>query len=228
MVLEGLIRAAGRFREPRVRSAIQERLAQGLPYRATQAAYEALGAQREDAPFSLLADAARVEGYGGIAQAGAFRALAATRREEAVALLLERVPYGATSRRSRPAAVSALAEAGRYQEKRARERIVERLVDLLRDPTHRIRTAAVAGLQTLQAREAAGALEAYRAPLPAQEQVRVERALQAARTGEDPKVTGLEKQVNELQEKLRKLQDTVQGLEARIEPRDDREAPAKE
>lgn len=221
MVLDPLVRAAGKFRDAQVRGAIQERLEAGLPYRAKQAAYEALGAQRDDAPFATLADAAGVEGYGGFAQAGAFRGLAATRRDEAVGLLMERVPYGATSNRSRPAAVSALAEIGRLQEKAIRERIVERLADLLRDPSLRVRNAAVAGLQTLQATEAAGALQAYRAALPTQEQVRVDRALQAVRRGEDPKVSGLEKQVDELQEKLRKLQDTVQRLEARLEARDD-------
>ncbi len=79
----------------------------------------------------------------------------------------------------------------------------------------------------MQAREAAGALEAYQAPLPAQEQVRVDRALQAVRQGEDPKVSGLEKQVEELQEKLRKLQDSIQTLEARLEPRDGAPAEAE-
>jgi aminopeptidase N len=217
MVLESLIRAAGRFRDAGMRRAVEERLGRGLPYRATQAAYEALGAQREDAPFELLAEAAARDGFGGLAQAGALRALAATRRGEAIPLLLERVGYGATSNRARPAAVGALADIGKNAEKTIRERIVERLIDLLRDPNARVRNTAVAALQTVRASEAVSALESFRAPLPAQEQVRVERAIQAMQGGDDPKVSALEKQVEELRDQLRKLQDTVQHLEARGE-----------
>lgn len=215
LVLEPLIRAAGKFRDPGVRSAIEGRLASGIPYRATAAAYEALGAQREEAPLETLAAAAAVPGYGGHAQGGAFHGLAATRREEALPLLMERVAYGATSSRARPAAVAALGEIGKLEEKRARERIVERLTDLLRDPSRGVRSAAVGALQTIGAREAIGALSAYQAPLPTQEQVRIDRALQAIRKGEEPKVAALEKQVEELREQLRKLQDSIGRLEAR-------------
>jgi len=217
-VLEPLIRSLGKFRDERIREALQARLSSGLPYRATQAAYEALGAQRDEAPFEPLEAAAKEDGFGGIAQSGALRALAATRREEAVPILLDAVDYGALSPQCRPAAVSALADIGRIQERGLRERVVERLIDLLRDPDRRVRSAAVGALQTMQARNAASALEAYRAPLSTQEQVRVDKALQAVRRGEDGRVPGLEKQVEELQDKIRKLQDTVQRLEARVEP----------
>lgn len=218
MVLDPLIRAAGKLRDSGIREAIEGRLDAGLPYRATQAAYEALGNQREDAPFDRLAAAARVEGFGGIAQSGAFRALAATRRDEAVSLLLERVPPGATSPRARSAAVAALAEIGRTRERGPREHTVGTLIDLLRDPSGRVRSAAVGGLQTMRAQEAVGALNAYRAPLALQEQVRVDRAVQAIQRPEDPKVPDLEKQLGELRDQLRKLQQTVQTLEARSEP----------
>jgi aminopeptidase N len=196
---------------------VQARLAEGLPYRATQAAYEALGAQREEAPFDLLTQAALVEGFGGIAQSGALRGLAASRRAEAVPILLERSRYGATANRARPAAVAALGEIGATAERGERERIIERLVNLLRDPERRVRGAAVGALQTMRAREATGALEAYRATLSDQEQVRIDRALRAVRAGDDSKVSALEKQVEDLQSKLREMQGSLQKLEARVD-----------
>jgi aminopeptidase N len=223
VVQEPLLRAAAKVRDIRIREAVQARLGEGLPYRATQAAYEALGAQRDDAPFELLAGAAEVEGFGGIAQSGALRALAATRRAEAIPILLERSRYGATSNRARPAAVGALGEIGRTAERGERERIVERLVDLLRDPERRVRGAAVGALQEMRAREATDALGAYRASLSDQERVRIDRALRAVRAGDDSKVTALEKQVEELQSKLRELQGTLQKLEARVDLDDRRD-----
>jgi aminopeptidase N len=220
MVQEHVLRAAAKVRDPRVREAVEARVAAGLPYRASQAAYEALGAQREEAPFALLEEAARIEGFGGIAQSGALRGLAATRRDEAIPILIERTRPGPTSNRVRPAAVAALGEIGRAKERGERERIVERLVDLLRDPERRVRTAAVSALQTMRAREAGDALEAYRATLSDQEKVRIDRVLRAVRGGDDAKVTALEKQVEALQGKLRDVQGALQKLEARVDADD--------
>lgn len=220
MVLDPLLRAAGKFRDPRVREAITRRLDEGLPYQATRTAYEVLGAQREDAPFERLAAAAVQDGFGGIVQSGAFRALAASRRAEAVPLLIERTRAGATSNRARPAAVSALADLARVQEKGTQERVALLLVDLLRDQNARVRGAAVGGLQTLRAREAIPALSAYRGPLSHQEQVRIDRAIEAIRRGDEPKVSELEKQLEELRDQFRKLQDAVQRLEGKVSPQD--------
>lgn len=215
MVLEAVVRAAGTYRDERIAAAIEARLDAGLPYyRATAAAYEALGAQREGAPFDRLLDAAGRDGYGGHAQSGALRALGATRREEAVGALLDRAAYGATSNRARPAAVVALGALGRLQERAVRQRIVEALVDLLRDPVHRVRDAAVTALQVAGATEAIGALEAVRAPLSVQEQVRVDRAIHAIRGADKPKAAAAEKQMDELREQIRSLRATVEKLEA--------------
>jgi aminopeptidase N len=222
-VQEPVLRAAAKIRDRRIREAVEARLADGLPYRATQAAYEALGAQRDEAPFELLAEASRIEGFGGIAQVGALRGLAASRRSEAIPILLECSRPGATSNRVRPAAVSALGEIVPIAERRDRERIVERLVDLLRDPERRVRGAAVGALQAMRARDATDALEAYRATLSEQEQVRIDRALRAVRGGDDSKIVALEKQVDELIGKLRDLQRTVQKVEARVDADDRRD-----
>jgi aminopeptidase N len=228
MVLSALVRAAGKYRDPRIRAAIESRLEDGLPYWATAVAYGALGAQRKDAPFEALAEAAATPGFAGITQSAALRALAATRRDEAIEVLTEAAAFGATPNSARPAAVTGLAEMGRLREKGTRSGIVEALVDLLRDPTRRVRAAAVTGLESMAAGEAIPALTAFRAPLSVQEQVRVDRALAAIRKGQASAVQSVEKQLEEVQTKLRKLGERLDKLEGRAEADDDQSAAASD
>lgn len=217
MALLEVLRAAGRYRDRRIRDAIAARLKDGLPHLATQAAYEAMGAQRQDAAWELLADGIQRDSYNGFAQSGAFRGLAATRRSEAIDLLMDKVAYGAASNRSRPAAVSALADIGQGQEKATRERIVERLVDLLRDPWDRVRWAAAYGLQTVKAPQAIAALESYGRALSHQEQVNVEGIMASLRQEDKVDGSALKKQVEELDAKVRRLEDQLHKLAAQVE-----------
>ena len=122
------------------------------------------------------------------------------------------------SRAAITAAVTALADIGKGQEKAARERVVEKLVDLLRDPWDRVRRSAAAGLKTVKAPEAIGALEAYGRTLSHQEQVSVERLVKALRAEDKVDGSAVKKQVEELQEKVRKLEDQLQKLQAKVEP----------
>jgi Aminopeptidase N len=216
MVQESVLRAAGKYRDPRIREAVIQRLELGLPYRAAQAALEALGAQRQDAPWDRLVEAAGREEFSGFVQSGALRALAATRRSEAIPLLMEHVPYGMLPSRTRPAAVAALADIGSVQEKPQREPILEKLLDLLRDPAPSVRKAAAQGLKTLRAAQAVSALEAYRRTLALQDQVEVDRILKAIKEGAGPPEEALKKQLEELQEKYRKLENRLQQLEERV------------
>jgi aminopeptidase N len=218
-VLEEVFRAAGGYRDKRVRDAIERRLAKGLPYFATQAAYVAMGKQRQEARWELLESGAQRDSFNGIAQSGAFRGLAATRRSEAIDLLLEKAAYGAASNRARPAAAEALAEIGKGQEKASRERIVEELVDLLRDPWERVRFSAARGLGAMKEAEAIPALEAFSRTLSHQDRVFVERLIKSVREEDKTDGSALKKQVEELREKVRKLDDQLQHLEARVEPR---------
>ena len=221
MVLEGLIRAAGRFRDAAIRGAIAVRLEEGLPYRAAQAAYEALGAQRERLPAvwveRMIAESGK-EGFGGIVAAGALRGLASSRAEAALEVLLARCEPGTLGDRARPAAAQALGSLARVLERRGREAAIERLVDLLRDPVARVREAAVQGLRAAQASEAAGALEAYAAGLAEQQRVGVMKAVRALRAAESPKVAAVDKQLAEVQDRLRRLEAELGRLRDRVEP----------
>jgi tRNA nucleotidyltransferase/poly(A) polymerase len=164
----------------------------------------------------LLLEAAGREGFGGIVQAGAFRALAASRLPEALTGLEEYVGYGASSNRSRPAAVAALAELGHRQERAARERVTDTLVDLLRDPNQKVAWAAARGLGILEAASAIPALEAFAAPRCRQEQVAVARLTADIRAAGSSKPGGKADEMESLRSQLRKVMDRVEKLEARL------------
>jgi aminopeptidase N len=217
MVIGTVFSAAGAYRDDRIRDALLVRLQEALPYGATAAAYESLGKQRQGAPFERLLDASRQEGFNGVVQSGALRGLAASQRPEAIDPLLERVTYGATANHARPAAIAALADLGQGQEKRPREQIVERLTDLLRDPWYYAHRAAARGLQQVGAPEAIPALEAYARSLSHQDQVVVEKAVEALRNQDKSDGSALKKQVQDLRKTIRKLEDRVETLAAKVE-----------
>lgn len=218
MALASLMAAAGEYRDPKIVEALSARLEGELPYRAKAAALEALGAQRENAPLDRLETESDREGFGGHVQGGALRGLAATREAAALERLIARTAFGRNSHHTRRQAALALGNLGRVLEKRARERAVECLVDLLRDPHQQVRTMAVRGLQKMGAEEASRALRAHRKAISEQERATVDRVLAQLRAGDTPRAQALEKQVESLEDRLRKLEGLVRKLEARLEP----------
>jgi aminopeptidase N len=213
-VMSGVFSAAGAYRDCRVLDALLSRLEGELPYYARRAALESLGKQRKSAPLDLLLAASEEEGFNGFTQAGALSGLAASRRDEALDPLLTRVAYGATPVRARQAAVAALGDFGKGQEKARREQIVETLSDLLRDPWSVVHIQAARSLKGMGAVEAIPALRAYMKRLSYQEQVDIEKLIQDL--AEEDKVDGsaLKKQVENLQEKMRHLEDRLETLSA--------------
>ncbi|MEZ5993556.1 MAG: M1 family aminopeptidase [Planctomycetota bacterium] len=218
MVCETLVRAAGKYRDPLIREALQRFLEKGPQlYRARGAAWEALGAQRQDAPFEQLIEAAKQDTPLGWEQQGALRSLAETRDAKALPVLLEASKNGATSNRARHVAALALGTFAHYAETHDREQAVERLKDLLRDPTQRVQKMAVAGLRGAGATEALGAIQAYGNALSEQEQTDIKRAMAGIRASAKPKSAGVDKQLDEFRETVRKLNDRIEKLESRLD-----------
>jgi len=210
-VVGALLTALGRYRDARVVDAVVAKLGSGLGPRARAAAYEALGKQRENAPFERLVTASKEPGWGGFAQAGALRGLAETRRPEAVEVLVDRARDA--DPRARGTACEALGALARRLRDRPRERAVEALVDLLRAPDLRQRKGAARGLVEARAKEAVGALEAYRATLTEQDAVLLDRGIRELRRSEDG--TQTERRIEDLEAALRKLGERVDELEGR-------------
>ena len=220
MVLEALIRSAGSIRAAEIRTAIEARLDAGIGlYRATLAAHHALGAQRGDAPMKRLKDAAaKSHDPYGLGRASAFRALAATRNEDAIDVLTAHTAPGTCSNRSRGAAVTSLGAAGRWLEPHRRAAIGEQLEDLLRDPIDRIRGAAAAGLMALGEPSAIGPLETYKGSLSDQEAADIDRmvaSLRAAACAKQP--AAKDEAMDELRKTVRKLEDSLERLSARVD-----------
>jgi len=217
MVLESLINALGAFRDQRVAKELEAKLGEGLPYRATAAAYRVLGKQRKYAPGELLVTQSQQATYLDIAQSGALQGLAESRHEKAGEQLLQAIEYGNSGFRARSAGIRALASIGELVDKKQQEAIRERFVDLLRDPVPRIRRTAAEGLKTIKATQHIDALEAYRRTLPHQEQVELEYIIKSLQQGGSNKVASLEKEFSSLQEKYRKLEERLQKLEDQSE-----------
>lgn len=215
-VLVQLLKAAAKYRDATLAQAVQDRLMRGLRPYATQAAYQALGAQRDQAPLDLLTDAAEDAESDWRARSGALLGLAASRKEEAIEVIAPLIRYGAAPHRVRAAALAALATLGRGQERRPREAIVEQVSDSLRDPWLATRMAAARALGALGAPEAIAALEAYRRALSIQEQAAVDRIISGLRSEDKVDGSALKKEVEDLRDKVRKLQEELQTLAARM------------
>jgi aminopeptidase N len=211
--LAPLLRALGKYRDPRVSAVLSRRLDAGLPYRAAEAALEALGAQREAAPLERLLAAAQAAGFGGFVQSGALRALGATRRGEALEPLLDALRPGRLCRRVRPAAADGLGALAATLPEGPRQRAIEALIDALRDPSPKLQLAAAHALGRAKAHSAAPALEALAQTLARQDAARVRRVLRrlSASASEGAHANELE----QLHERLRKLAARVEELEAR-------------
>ena len=216
-VLISLLEAAGHYRDANLAEAVQTRLDAGLGPTATAAAYRVLGAQRDAAPFDLLAAAAGQTTRDGRAQGGALRGLAATRQAAAIPLLLAAATRGNNPNRVRPDAIAALADIGKGQERGERERIVEKVTDLLRDPWPEVRWAAAEGLATLRAPAAIADLEAFARPLSAQEQATIRWIISDLRKEDKVDGSALKKEVEDLRDKVRKLEEQLQSTVARLD-----------
>ncbi len=215
--LAATVRALGKYRDPRVTAVLCARLDRGLPYRASEAALEARGAQREAAPLERLLRAAERPGFGGFVQAGALRGLGATRQPAALEPLLRALAPGGAPRRVRHAAAEGLGALAATLSDRPRERAIEALSDALRDPLPRVQLAAARALGHARAREAEPALEALARRLARQDQVKVLRVLRGLRTpAAEPERS---QELDQLQERVRKLALEVEELKARSEAR---------
>jgi hypothetical protein len=121
-----------------------------------------------------------------------------------------------------------LADIGKGLEKERRERVTETLIDLLRDPTERVRYQAASGLSAMQAPEAIPALESYGRSVSRQEQVMVEKLVASLRDADKSDGSAVKKQVEDMQEKVRKLEEQLQRLKAKVDPDEAKESDSSQ
>lgn len=221
--LAALFRALGKYRDRRITSVLRRRLDADLPYRAAEAALEALGAQREDAPLPLLLAAAERATFGGFTQAGALRALGATRRVEALEPLIRALVRGQVPNTVRHAAAEGLGALAVTLSDRPRERAIEALTDALRDPLPKVELAAAQALGRAKATGAEPALRALAHRLSRQDAAKVRRVIRDLR--EKAGEASHPRELEELQERVRKLSAKLEELEERLKSSDARNVP---
>ena len=218
MVLETVIRAMGQFQDDAVAQKVAQMVEQGVPYRARQAAYEVLGAQRDEAQWERLLEGAKTREFAAFPQAGAIHGLAATRRAEAVSVLIEHSePESGYDRRVRASAASALGVLAKYVEDRDAERAADHLERLLRDGEALVRDSAASGLIAAKAKDRVAALRAYMQTLSHQDQVVLQRGITRLLKAQDPKVKEVESKLDDLKKEYRTLVDRLESLEAKAD-----------
>lgn len=202
-----LLKALGEYRDPRAKDALLHMIGESLPPRAQEAAAEALGKQREVGELEALS---AVRGSGAFAQAGALRGLGASRKVEAVALLIDRTRTA--DPRVRDVAATSLGQLARYLEPGERAKAVDHLEDLLRAADPKLQRGAARGLIAARATDSTPALEAYRDTLSAQDAAALTRDLKRLRAGADG-ADPLKKNLEALEAEVRRLERRVDELE---------------
>jgi len=219
-VLAIIATKAGDYRDARVAGALRSLLERDdLTYAVRAVAYVSLGRQRGEHDLDLLTAGADDVGYRSLVRSGALRGLAATRTQAAFETLLSRAGPGRDTQDTAMVVPSAIAGAAFHVDRRHRDRAVEVLTDLLRDPDWRVRRAAIGGLAVLKASPAAGAVEAALATFPEQDHPRLRRTLAALRAGpgDAGDAAKLRKELDEVAEKNRKLEERLDNIEARLD-----------
>ena len=147
---------------------------------------------------------------------GALTGLGATRSTEALATLLAHTEWG-IHQNARRTAVTALGALHRWLDAPDRERVRERVQDLLDDPWLRVQLASVGALQTIADPAATAALSATAGRaldgrLRRLSRVASARIGEAARKPEE--LNAMRRQLDELQQANQKLEDRLRALEA--------------
>ncbi|RUS28508.1 hypothetical protein BC938DRAFT_481803 [Jimgerdemannia flammicorona] len=214
--MSSVVDAASGIRDPVIRDAVLKLLTrENLP--AHGSALAVLGAQKNPDDLSYLLQVAKDDtkiGQHGIVRSSALMALGLHRSEEAFQYLLNRVGYRVEPLQSRPAAISALAGSADWQEKRFKNRAIEVITNLLRDPDRNVRISAVNALVSLDARGAQADIASVRSTIAANEHSWLDRRMASLRAGPGGEKAHRE-QIERLEERVRKLESRLAEKEAK-------------
>ncbi|MBO6936053.1 MAG: HEAT repeat domain-containing protein [Deltaproteobacteria bacterium] len=213
-VVVALAKAAGQTPDDRLRDAILRAMERDPSPRMLEGLLDALGRQRNASDLERLRKAGGTHTFAMAAEAGALRGLGALRSAEAVDALIALMAPGASSYRARAHAVGALGTLSRRVEEPLQERIRDALMEGLRDPNKRVRAAAALALVAARASGARSALESYRATLPFQEQMGLDRQLRRLDRS-DSSLRSAEDRIEKLERKMRDLTDRLERIESR-------------
>lgn len=206
--------ALGGFRGPEAADALLEALAGELPtWQLHGAVLAALGATRDPRAREALAAHLDRDSWGDVLRQRALSGLAATDDVGVLDLLLHASRTG--SGRVKVAAASALATLGERHHT-VRGQVVERLVEMLKEPGFREQNGAIAALGALADARATGPLSAvHRAAPDGRTRRMAYEALVKVREGQgaDDAVAALRRELEAVQEANRELRERLDKLE---------------
>jgi len=219
----GAVAALGEFRdEPpahrgaQAAEALERLLAEGdaSDYVLAEAA-ASIGKTRSARAFAALERALEKRSHNDIVRVRAFEGFGALRDERALPIAIEWTRYG-RPQQAREAAAACIGRLGRYAERK--EPALDRLVELLDDPSLRTRLAAIGALQELGEDAAIGGLERLAArELDGRVVRRSREAAMRLREGRDKgeEVKKLREEFDKMREEQRTLKDRLEKLEAK-------------
>ena len=203
--------ALGQFKREEAADVLMEALSTDESYYVAASAGRSLGRTRSSKAFSALEKALEIESHNDVIRAQALEGMAELSDEGAVPIALEWSQRG-RPQRAREGAIAALGKLGSELDGH-RNKIRERLVDLLDDPWLRVRSAATSALARLEDDRAIPALQRL-----------AERDLdgRAVRMGREAITTIREKQgqsseAKKVRDDLEKLQQENAQLKERLE-----------
>ncbi len=179
---------------------------------ALNAAWQALGKMGEKAPFNLLVESATSPKMHGIAQQGAVLGLAHSRQKGA---LKELIKIGSVSQqyRVRKSAMHAIGQLAVYLDASDRKEAIHFLIKTLNDKDTAVAECAAHALCAAKATESATHVEEFKARLPHQFKVSLDRSIASMNTPEKDANAKLSKQVNDLKKELSGLIGRLEKLE---------------
>lgn len=184
-------------------------------YYVEAAAAAAIGKTRSARAFASLERALEKESHNNVIRARSFEGFAALRDARALPLAIEWTRYGRPPQ-ARDAATTALGTLGKYAERK--EPALDRLVELLDDPSLRTRLAAVNALGELGDERAVGPLQRLiERELDGRVIRRSREVIRALREGRDKgeELKKLRDELDKLREEHRTLKDRLAKLETK-------------
>lgn len=216
MVLESLMSACGKYRDQRLFDALLTKLEEGaLPYRASMAAYVALGRYGDKAPTARMLEAAQTPTFASLPEQGALQGIAASRQAEYHEALKVLSTPGKASHRVRASALMQLGKLVKYMDEAAKASTIDHLIDALRDDNDRVRMSAARALFVAKASSARGALQQFIKTLPHQERVELEGRMSSLRGKDTAKLKAVEEELDEVKKKYRDLLERIEALESK-------------
>jgi aminopeptidase N len=217
-VRRAIVTALGEFRTEASAAALAKVLNGDVTDIVEAAAAAALGKTRQSNAFASLETALKRDSFNQVVRSGAFSGLVNLKDEKAIPLAIEWTRYGAPDS-VRTAATVALGNLGKLVKDKEKEQVLDRLTELLDDPSWRTRISVYSALQALgETRPISKLQEIAEYSLDGREQRRSREVILALRdaSGRDDEVKKLREEVDKLNTENRELRERLDSLEQKL------------